>query len=121
MSREKKLQHILEKLNNATADIEGCAIVTNDGLVITSILPPSMEEDLVSAMSAALLGLGTRAADELDRGAIEQLYLKGQNGYMLITQAGEDAVLAVMATSHAKLGIVFLDVKRAAREIAAAL
>jgi len=39
----------------------------------------------------------------------------------LITQAGMDAVLAVIANAKAKLGIIFLDVKRAAEEIAKVL
>ena len=44
-------------------------------------------------MSAALLSLGARVARELDRGTLEQVLVKGDNGYVLMLQAGNDAVL----------------------------
>lgn len=121
MSKDLKLKQILEKLNNVSSDIEGSAIVSNDGLVLASVLPSTVDEDLVSAMCAALQGLAMRAAGELNRGDIEQLYLKGTNGFMFMTQAGAEASLAVMANGRAKLGILFLDAKRAATEVASIL
>jgi hypothetical protein len=118
LSREEQLNQILKNLHSSTPDIEGAAVISMDGLVIASSLPAEVEEDRVSAMSAALYGIGARTAKELNRGDVEQIYIKGQNGYMLITQAGADAVLAVMANIKAKLGIIFLDVRRAAEEVA---
>lgn len=118
LSREEQLSQILKNLYSSTPDIEGAAVISMDGLVIASSLPAAVEEDRISAMTAALYGIGLRTAEELQRGKVEQLYIKGDNGYMLITQAGADAVLAVMANAKAKLGIIFLDVKRAAEEIA---
>jgi hypothetical protein len=121
LTREEQLGQILKGLHASTPDIEGAAIISMDGLVISSSLPAEVEEDRVSAMSAALYGIGARTAEELSRGDVEQLYIKGNAGYMLITQAGMDAVLAVIANAKAKLGIIFLDVKRAAEEIAKVL
>lgn len=121
LTREEQLGQILKGLHASTPDIEGAAIISMDGLVISSSLPAEVEEDRVSAMSAALYGIGARTAEELRRGDVEQLYIKGSTGYMIITQSGSDAVLAVMASEKAKLGIIFLDVKRAADEIARVL
>ncbi len=118
LSREEQLQQILKGLHQSTPDIEGAAVISMDGLVMSSSLPASADEDRVSAMSAAIYGIGARTADELSRGAVEQLYIKGDNGYFLITQCGPDAMLAVMANIKAKLGIIFLDVKRTAEEVA---
>jgi len=72
----------------------------------------------VGAMSAALLSLGDRTAKELARGGLEQVLIKGDRGYILMTHAGEDAVLTVLAKPQAKLGLIFLDVKRAAEAVA---
>jgi hypothetical protein len=44
--------------------------------------------------------------------------IKGDKGYILMTYAGDDAVLTVLAKSQAKLGLIFLDVKRAAESVA---
>ena len=84
-------------------------MVSVDGLIIASALPPDVEEDRVSAMSAAMLSLGERIAGELGRGLLDQVYVRGANGYVILSAVGEEAVLTVLARQEAKLGLVFLD------------
>ena len=117
LSREEQFNRILGQLHQCTPDIEGAAVISMDGLVMASSLPANADEEGVSAMAAAIYGIGARTAEELNRGLVEQLYIKGANGYFLITQTSPDAMLAVMANTRAKLGIIFLDVKRCAEEI----
>jgi predicted regulator of Ras-like GTPase activity (Roadblock/LC7/MglB family) len=47
-------------------------------LIIASALPADVEEDRVSAMSAAMLSLGDRIASELGRGSLEQVFIRGK-------------------------------------------
>ncbi|MDD2893632.1 MAG: roadblock/LC7 domain-containing protein [Halothiobacillaceae bacterium] len=115
--RADMLTSILSELNGSSADIEASAVVSTDGLMMAALLPSSMDEDRVGAMSAALLSLGDRTAKELARGGLEQVLIKGDKGYILMTHAGEDAVLTVLAKPQAKLGLIFLDVKRAAESV----
>ena len=88
-----------------------------DGLIIASALPQEVEEDRVSAMSAAMLSLGERIAGELGRGILDQVYIRGATGYVILTSVGEEAVLTVLAREGAKLGLVFLDMRRAAEDL----
>lgn len=111
------LTSILNELNGTSADIEASGVISTDGLMMASVLPAVMDEDRVGAMSAAMLSLGDRTAQELARGTLEQVLIKGDNGYVLMTYAGDEAVLTVMAKSNAKLGLIFLDVKRAAESV----
>ena len=69
-------------------------------------------------MSAALLGMSERIVRELGRGAFNLAMLRGSGGYTIITRCGADAVLTVLATDTAKLGLIFLDVTRAAKDVA---
>jgi predicted regulator of Ras-like GTPase activity (Roadblock/LC7/MglB family) len=91
--------------------------VSVDGLSIASALPRDVEEDRVSAMSAAMLSLGERIASELGRGSLEQVYIKGENGYVILISVGREAVLTALAGEQAKLGLVFLDMRRAAEDL----
>lgn len=116
--RAEQMQQVLKTLVNNTPDVEGAAVVSVDGLVLTSVLPAGTDEDRVSAMAAALLSLGERSSKELARGTLEQVYVKGSQGYVVLMQAGEEAVLQAIAGPGAKLGMVFLDMKRAAQELA---
>jgi predicted regulator of Ras-like GTPase activity (Roadblock/LC7/MglB family) len=108
----------LRELQASSPDIEASAVVSVDGLSIASALPQGVEEDRVSAMSAAMLSLGERIATELGRGSLEQVYIKGQKGYVVLMSVGEEAVLTVMAREQAKLGLILLDMRRAAEDLA---
>jgi predicted regulator of Ras-like GTPase activity (Roadblock/LC7/MglB family) len=72
-------------------------------------------------MSAAMLSLGDRIAGELGRGALNQVFVKGDQGYVILMSVGEDAVLTVLAHQEAKLGLVLLDMRRTAGDLAALL
>ena len=116
-SRNQKMVDSLRDMQASSPDIEGSAIVSVDGLSIASALRQEIEEDRVSAMSAAMLSLGERIASELGRGVLDQVYIKGQNGYVLLMAVGEEAVLTVMARKEAKLGLILLEMKRAVVEL----
>jgi predicted regulator of Ras-like GTPase activity (Roadblock/LC7/MglB family) len=116
-SRTDKMVDRLRDMQSSSPDIEGSAIVSVDGLSIASALHKEIEEDRVSAMSAAMLSLGERIASELGRGALEQVYIKGEKGYVLLMSVGEEAVLTVMAREQAKLGLILLDMRRAVDDL----
>jgi hypothetical protein len=84
---------------------------------MASDLPAEVEEDRVSAMSAAMLSLGERIAGELGRGSLDQVYIRGDNGYVILMSVGEEAVLTALARKDAKLGLVFLDMRRASGDL----
>lgn len=115
--RTEVFQKTLQELNGATADIEASALISSDGLMIASALPHGMDEDRIGAMSAALLSLGDRATRELVRGGLERVLLQGERGYVIMSAAGTEAVLTVLARPNAKLGLIFLDIKRAAESL----
>lgn len=120
-SKVEELTDLLKGLEATTPDIEASAVVSVDGLMIASALPRDVEEDRVAAMSAAMLSLGERTAKELARGELSEVYVKGENGYIVLMASGENAVLTALARKDAKLGLVFLDMKRTAEEVAKAV
>jgi uncharacterized protein len=116
-SRTAEMVRLLKALQRNTPDIEASAVVSVDGLLMASALPAAVEEDRVAAMSAALLSLGKRMASELQRGALDQVVVRGQEGYVVLVPIGEEAVLTALARSRAKLDLVFLEMKRTAKEL----
>jgi predicted regulator of Ras-like GTPase activity (Roadblock/LC7/MglB family) len=76
-----------------------------------------LEEDRVAAMSAAMLSLGERIASELGRGDLDEVYIRGVEGFVLLTAIGEEAVLTALAREEAKLGMIFLEMRRAADDL----
>ena len=111
-SRSQLIVDQLRDMQASSPDIEASAVVSVDGLTIASALPQGVEEDRVGAMSAAMLSLGERIAVELGRGLLEQVYIKGSEGYVILMSIGEEAVLTALARENAKLGLLLLDMRR---------
>jgi len=107
----------LRAMQAASPNIEASAVVSVDGLIMASALPADVEEDRVSAMSAAMLSLGERIATELGRGSLEQVYIKGTRGFIILTAVGDEAVLTALASQEAKLGLIFLEMRRASEDL----
>jgi uncharacterized protein len=116
-SRTEQMVSRLRQMQAASPDIEASAVVSVDGLIIASALPSEVEEDRVSAMSAAMLSLGERISAELGRGSLEQVYIKGDNGFVILTSIGGEAVLTALVAQNAKLGLVFLEMGRAVEDL----
>jgi hypothetical protein len=116
-SRSQQMVDRLRAMQAASPDIEASAVVSVDGLIMASALPAEVEEDRVSAMSAAMLSLGERIATELGRGSLEQVYIKGSKGFIVLTAVGDEAVLTALARQEAKLGLIFLEMRRAAEDL----
>jgi len=112
------LDDILKRLLASIPEVKAASIVSVEGLPIASALPRNVDETRVAAMTAAMLSLGERAAQELEKGELEQVFVRGTDGYIIVMGAGSNAVLTISATKDVKLGLIFLDGKRACEKIA---
>jgi len=117
-SRTELMVDRLRDMQVSSPDIEASAVVSVDGLPIATALPREVEEDRVSAMSAAMLSLGERIASELGRGGLSEVQIKGEKGFVILQSLGTEAVLTVLAREGAKMGLVLLDMRRAAEDLA---
>ena len=116
-SRTEMMVDRLRDLQAGTPDIQASAVVSVDGLIMASALPSDVDEDRISAMSAAMLSLGDRIASELQRGLLTRVYIEGTDGIIVLMAVGDEAVLTVLARAEAKLGLIFLDMKRAVEDL----
>jgi predicted regulator of Ras-like GTPase activity (Roadblock/LC7/MglB family) len=115
------MQDILRGLRSASPDIIGAAVVSIDGFIVASVLPSEVDEELVSGMAAAMLGVGERISSELMASIMEQVYVRSEKGYVVLNAVGADSVLVVLTNKDAKLGLVFIEVKRRCAELAKAI
>jgi len=116
-NRSEMMVERLRNMQAAAPDIEASAVVSVDGLIMASALQQGVEEDRVSAMSAAMLSLGERISTELGRKGLEQVSIKGDKGSIVLTSIGEEAVLTVLSRPDAKLGMILLEMRRAAEDL----
>jgi len=118
-TRTTQMVNRLRDLQATAPDIIASAVITADGLSLASALPSDVEEERVAAMSAAMLSLGERIASELQRGDLEEVYIRGDQGLVLLTAVGKNAVLTALSRNEGKLGLIFLEMRRAAADLEA--
>jgi uncharacterized protein len=120
-SRSSRLDRVLGDLLGQAPELQAAAVVSFDGLPMASALPVGMDEDRVAAMSAALLSLGERAAENFGRGSLSQVYVEGENGTVFLVSADDEAVLVAVGAKGAKVGLMMFEVRRSAARVAEAL
>ena len=106
------LDDILKKLLSAIPEVKAAMIVSTEGLPIVSALPQGINATKMAAMTAALLSLAERSVIEMEKGEFEQLYIRGNEGYLLILQAGPNIILTVSTTKDVRLGLIFHNLKK---------
>jgi predicted regulator of Ras-like GTPase activity (Roadblock/LC7/MglB family) len=116
-TRTEILNEILKSLSISNPDIEAAAIFSTEGLPVASSLPAAVEEDRMAANSSAVLAASEKAVGELNVGDFEQVFIRGTDGYAIISRAGAEAILVIIARKDAKLGMVFFDIKRILSQI----
>ena len=112
------LKSVLADLSSSSDDIEACAVVSIDGLLMASNFAEDMDVEKIASMTAALLAMGERTARELNRGHLEQVFVRGANGLVILMSAGDELVLVTLCSIDAKMGAIFLNMNSAAAEIA---
>jgi len=113
-----ELTDLLRQMEAVNPDIQGSAIVSVQGLPICSALARDVNDGIVSAMSAAILSVSERAVEELARGDLKRILIEGVDGIIILSKAGENAILCTLAKSDASLGMVFLNIQSVSNKIA---
>ena len=98
--------------------VKAAMIVSTEGLPIASMLPQGIDEERIAAMTATLCSLSEKAIIEMRKGDFDQFYIKGSEGYLLVMQAGQNAILAISTTKDVRLGLILLDCRRTCEKIA---
>ncbi len=119
--RASALRSVLRELNSSSADIEASACISSDGYSMASVLGQGVDADRFGAMCASLLALAHRAAQEIQRGNLKLVLVEGEQGVMLLVQAGPDTILAVAAKPSKNLGMIFLDSRKVAQKLVGVL
>lgn len=115
---DKLIRPLLRELNGKSTDMEASAVISRDGLSVASVLGQGVDPDRLGAMCAALLGLADTTAKELERGELKQVLLHGNKGVLLLVHVGATHVLALAAKPNINLGMVLLEARKTAKQLA---
>nr|MDO8075591.1 roadblock/LC7 domain-containing protein [Candidatus Freyarchaeota archaeon] len=114
--KSEKIREILQKIEDTTK-LEGCAVITRDGVRIASSASTSVDADMLSAASAAMISTGEMAAMQLNYGNLSDIIIRGYNGHILLTRAGPNHMLVAASKDTSQLGLNLGILRRYAKTI----
>ena len=115
--RSEILAQSLRSLIDNSNDIQGVAVISMDGLVISAELPGKMDQARVGAVAAGILSLSGRSVGQLGRGELQQTLIQGSDGNVIITFAGKNAVFVALTGANVNLGMAFLEAREGAQRV----
>jgi len=113
-----KIEKILDRLIDNT-NSDAAIIVNSEGLAIASVNTSS--EDRIAVMIASLHSMGEKFSLDLSKGNVEQFYIKTSDGYILLKDINENAIIGLIAKDSSKLGLLMMYLDSATNEISALL
>lgn len=121
-TRQEQIAEILDRLNaNAGTDVAGVAAVGMDGIVLVSRMSAEVNADRVGAVAATMMGVTRRVSGEIRIGSPRETIIDADNGLFMVLPSGEQSLLAINLRQGANLGMVRIEAREAAKEIAKVL
>lgn len=121
VSKKDQLTDVLRKIRATIPEIIGAAVVSSEGFIVASIFPSEVDEDLVGGMAASLLGVGERISEDLMQAPMEQVFVRSLRGYIIVNAIDGSSSLVVLVSKEAKLGLIFIELRRAIADLVAVL
>ncbi len=108
------LDNILANLVDNT-NSDAAVLVNSEGLTISSV--NAENEDRMAVMIASLHSMGEKFSNDLNKGGINQFYIKTDNGYILLKDVNKDTILGLIAKENTKLGLLMMYLDASVKEI----
>lgn len=116
-TRTEKINDVLRSIRMSSPEVIGACVVNQEGFIVAANIPQEIDEDLVGGMAASLLGVGERIALDMMNAQMQQTYIRSDKGYIIINSLDEDNAVVLLVTVDAKLGMIFLELKKLVKEL----
>jgi predicted regulator of Ras-like GTPase activity (Roadblock/LC7/MglB family) len=119
------LNELLIDLSRASqGNVEASAIISkSQGLTICTHYPDGIDqdripdEDVIAGRSTQIQEATRKVFKQLTRGPLVRTLIEGETGYVIICDAGNDAILSALTNKRANIGYMFFMMTRIAKKI----
>ena len=111
------IDELLKKLVNINSDIIGSALFTTNGALIRGGFAQNTNKALIGEISSIIQTNAEKSVEELSLGQLQRILIQGEKGTIILSNAGENAIISVIVKPHANLGMAFLTIQGLTRKI----
>lgn len=116
MSRQEDIDRVMRDIHRGVDGVDDVVVATSDGLAVAST-NPGPRADKVAAMAASVVALSQQTIPEDGDGNPHETVIRGSLGCLVVRGAGPNAVIAVRTGADSNMGLVHLEIPRAAAEL----
>ncbi|MCL7413634.1 MAG: roadblock/LC7 domain-containing protein [ANME-2 cluster archaeon] len=115
-TKKEKLDQVLTKFMQV-GQVKAVGIVSVEGLLITSIMPPDMNQRIVGALCSTIIASAETASSQMGTGAVSEVSVKTEHGILMLKPAGEKALLFALAEVEAQFGLITLEIEIRGKQV----
>ena len=115
-TKKQKLDQILAKFMQV-GQIKACGVVSTEGLLITSRMPPEMNERIVGALCSTIIASAETASSQMGTGEVSEVSVRTQAGTLLLKPAGKKALVIALAEIEAQIGLITVEIEMRAKQV----
>ncbi len=97
--------------------LEGAIVASAEGLEIAHYTVSNLDIDIIAAEAAAVLSSIQGFLADAQKGNLQEIIAKAENGYIAVVSLGNDVVLAVLAPESQKLGVLTIAMRQLAKKL----
>ncbi len=109
-SQKKQLVRILKQISLG-CDLEALAVVNAEGIKVAFFSEKGTDPDLLSAVSSAILSTGKMVSNNLAHGDLEQVLIRGEEGFTILASADEYILIGASRDLH-NVGLAMQVIKK---------
>ena len=114
------LDRAVADLKALSGDMASCAVLSADGVLLSSSHEEGVDRERAAAMLAAAANLAERAARREGKEHAAQVRVDAEEGHLLLVRLEGGGTLAATTAKDARVGLVLYDMRNARAEIESA-
>jgi len=115
---DAQMNFLLKSLMQKVEGIQSAAVVSREGLTVTSILDANVQAMHIAAMSAIIMSTCERILVELNKGELDVCIVQGSAGKFVVMEAGQDYIIVTVLKDDARMDLAFVEMRKTSRQIA---
>ncbi|MHA1199164.1 MAG: roadblock/LC7 domain-containing protein [Candidatus Heimdallarchaeaceae archaeon] len=108
--QKKQIVRILKQISLG-CDLEALAVVNQEGIKVAFFSEKGTDPDLLSAVSSAILSTGKMVTNNIAHGELEQVLIRGEEGFTILASAGEYILIGASRDLH-NVGLAMQVIKK---------
>jgi len=124
MAETRRIDELLEHMLRSFSEFIAVLVVDRSGLLINARYRASLDKNLIFDLGACIAKIygEVSALSCNDHGCnVERILIQCRERHLVIVKVGEAAVLGLLVTPKANLGMVFIEAQRYANQLAGIL